>query len=114
LTQLWPDKVLATVTARDRKIRRVVERTIRPERYQIRVLVVWMRCDVKHASEHAQLLQCELDPGDVHRRRHRGRRRLQRNSGAANRNHDRDNLELSHPLQMHPRTVSMRERCASD
>src|SRR5207237_87566 len=72
--QLGPDQVLAAIAARDGKIRGVVKRTVRPERHEVRVLIIRMRGDVEDAAEHIQFLERELNFRGVHwRRKHRWR-----------------------------------------
>ena len=69
LAQLRPEKILPAIAARNRKISRVVERAVRPERHQVGVLIVGMRGDIEDAPEDIQLLERELNLGCVHRRR---------------------------------------------
>src|SRR4030095_9386154 len=66
LAQFGSKYVLTSVAARNRKISGVVKRTVRPERHQICVFVVWVRRDVKHAAKHVELLQGELNLARVH------------------------------------------------
>src|SRR6266487_4091329 len=56
LAQFRSKQILPTVTACNGKISGVVKRTVRPERHQICVFVVGVRCDVKHATKHVELL----------------------------------------------------------
>src|SRR5437868_2122990 len=76
LAQLGPDQVLPAVAARDRKVGSLVKRAVRPERHQVRVLVIRMRRDVEDAAEHIHLLERELNLGRVHWRRKTSRRRF--------------------------------------
>ena len=74
--QLWAEKVLSAITARQRKITGIVKRSVRPKRNQRGVFVIWVRRQVENAAEDIQFLKPKLNFARVHcigkERRYRG------------------------------------------
>src|SRR3954447_23759774 len=56
LAEFGSQYILTSIAARNRKISGLVKRTVRPERHQICVFVVWVRGYVQNAAKHIELL----------------------------------------------------------
>src|SRR5689334_3902019 len=76
LAQFRSEKILPAIAPSYRQIGGIIKRTVRPQRHQVRVLVIRVGCDVENASEHVQLLQSELNFSCVHWLRQCGRSRV--------------------------------------
>src|SRR6476646_2347400 len=103
LAQFGSEYILAAVSARNRKIRRVVERPVRPERHQICVFIIWVRRDVKNAAKNVELLQCQLNLATIHLFWRQQRRRLGgigRARDGEDRDHDGGSPTARDPLEL--------------
>src|SRR5437588_6309617 len=67
LAQFRSDQILTAISARNRKISRLVKRTVRPQRHQICVFIIGMGSEVEDPAKHIEFLQGELDLATTHR-----------------------------------------------
>src|SRR6266436_5992420 len=82
LAQFRSDQILTAISARHRKISRLVKRTVRPQRDQICVFIIGMGREVEDPAEHIEFLQGELNLATTHRLGKYRRRRISRVGGA--------------------------------
>src|SRR6266478_258123 len=67
LAQFRSDQILTAISARHRKISRLVKRTVRPQRHQICVFIIGMGREVEDPAEDIEFLQGELNLATTHR-----------------------------------------------